>query len=106
MVGFAGALRALGAEVRVCAPPDFADLLARGGVPLVPAGHSVREMVRQVVTGKAPPSAADLTTAAAGAQAVSEKRGIRYMYAAYAPCYLPSPHYPPLGTHGQPVPPD
>src|SRR5437762_2963073 len=31
MVGFAGALRSLGAEVRVCAPPDFADLLARVG---------------------------------------------------------------------------
>jgi vancomycin aglycone glucosyltransferase len=133
MVGFAGALRALGAEVRVCAPPDFADLLARVGVPLVPAGQSVREMVRQVFTGKTPPSAADLaagviagqadavagaaegcdvlvaaglTTAAAGAQAVSEQRGLRYMYAAYAPCYLPSPHYPPLSLHGQPVPPD
>jgi hypothetical protein len=25
MVGFAGALRALGAEVRVCAPPDWAE---------------------------------------------------------------------------------
>ena len=133
MVGLAEALRSLGAEVRVCAPPDFADLLARVGVPLVPAGQSVREMVRQVFTGKTPPSAADLaagviagqadavagaaegcdvlvaaglTTAAAGAQAVSEKRGIRYMYAAYAPCYLPSPHYPPLSLHGQPVPPD
>jgi vancomycin aglycone glucosyltransferase len=45
MVGFAGALRSLGAEVRVCAPPDFADLLARVGVPLVPAGQSVRESV-------------------------------------------------------------
>ena len=133
MAGFAGALRALGAEVRVCAPPDFADLLARVGVPLVPAGQSVREMVRRVFTGKTPPSAADLaagviagradavagaaegcdvlvaaglTTAAAGAQAVSEERGIRYMYAAYAPCYLPSPHFPPLSLHGQPVPPD
>ena len=133
MVGLAGALRALGAEVRVCAPPDFAELLARVGVPLVPAGRPVREMVREVFTSRTPPSAADLaagviarqadavasaaegcdvlvagglTTAAAGAQAVSEKRGVRYMYAAYAPCYLPSPCYPPLGTHGQPVPPD
>ena len=133
MVGLAGALRALGAEVRVCAPPDFADLLARVGVPLVPAGLPVREMVREVFTGKTPPSAADLaagviarqadavaaaaegcdvlvagglTTAAAGAQAVSEKRGVRYVYAAYAPCYLPSPCYPPLSLHGQPVPPD
>jgi vancomycin aglycone glucosyltransferase len=31
MVGLAVQLRALGAEVRVCAPPDFAELLARVG---------------------------------------------------------------------------
>ena len=101
MVGFAGALRSLGAEVRVCAPPDFADLLARVGVPLVPAGPadavaSAAEGCDVLVTG-------GLTTAAAGAQAVSEKRGIRYVHAAYAPCYLPSSHYPPLSLHGQPV---
>ena len=41
-------LRALGAEVRVCAPPDFADLLARVGVPMVPLGKSVRELVHGV----------------------------------------------------------
>ncbi len=29
MVGLAARLRALGAEVRVCAPPDFADLPRR-----------------------------------------------------------------------------
>jgi len=38
MVGLAAQLRALGAEVRVCAPPDFAELLARVGVPLVAIG--------------------------------------------------------------------
>ena len=38
LVGLAVQLRALGAEVRVCAPPDFAELLARVGVPLVPIG--------------------------------------------------------------------
>jgi vancomycin aglycone glucosyltransferase len=31
-------LRALGAEVLVCAPPDCAERLAEVGVPLVPAG--------------------------------------------------------------------
>jgi vancomycin aglycone glucosyltransferase len=50
--------------------------------------------------------AGGLTTAAAGAQAVSEKRGLRYLHAAYAPCYLPSPDYPPLSLHGQPAPAD
>jgi len=38
MVGPAVRLRALGAEVRRCAPPDFAELLARVGAPLVATG--------------------------------------------------------------------
>jgi vancomycin aglycone glucosyltransferase len=61
MVGLAVQLRALGAEVPVCAPPDFAELLARVGVPLVPVG----QLVRPLVTGATPPSAADLPRRAA-----------------------------------------
>ena len=38
MAGLAVRLRTLGAEVRVCAPPDCAELLARVGVPLLPIG--------------------------------------------------------------------
>ncbi len=38
MVGLAVRLRALGAVVLVCAPPDFAELLARVGAPLVATG--------------------------------------------------------------------
>jgi vancomycin aglycone glucosyltransferase len=38
MMGLAVHLGALGAEVRVCAPPEFAELLASVGVPLVPTG--------------------------------------------------------------------
>ena len=133
MVGLAVALRALGAEARVCAPPDFADLLARAGVPLVPAGQSVRAMVREVFTGETPPSAADLAgavvaaqfdavaaaadgcdvvvasgliPAAAGARAVTEKLGLRYLFASFCPCYLPSPYHRPLGLPGLPVPPE
>jgi vancomycin aglycone glucosyltransferase len=60
-VGLAVQSRALGAEVRVCAPPDFAELLARVGVPLVPIGQPVRPPV----TGATPPSAADLPPRAA-----------------------------------------
>src|SRR2546426_5319237 len=56
MVGLVVQLRALGAEVPVCAPPDFAEPLARIGVPLVPVGQPVRPLV----TGATPPSAADL----------------------------------------------
>jgi vancomycin aglycone glucosyltransferase len=38
MVGLAVQLGTLGAEVRVCAPPEFAELLRRVGVPLVTTG--------------------------------------------------------------------
>ncbi|MET7334707.1 glycosyltransferase [Nonomuraea sp. NPDC005650] len=40
MVALAVRLRELGAEVRMCAPPDeeFAELLAGVGVPLMPVG--------------------------------------------------------------------
>ncbi|MFI2367634.1 glycosyltransferase [Streptomyces sp. NPDC018833] len=132
MAGLAVQLRELGAEVRVCAPPDeeFAELLAGVGVPLVPCGPSVRALV----TGVTPPSAADafrlavelvaarfdtLASAAqgcdalvaaglmpAGARSVAEKLGIRYVYACYHPFELPSPHYPPSPRPGPPFPSD
>ena len=54
MVGLAVQLRALDAEMPVCAPPDFAELLARLGVPLVPVGQPVRPLV----SGAMPPTAA------------------------------------------------
>ena len=54
--GLAVQLGALDTEVRVCAPPDFAELLARGGVPWVPIGQPVRPPV----TGAVPPRAAEL----------------------------------------------
>jgi vancomycin aglycone glucosyltransferase len=38
MLGFAVRLGTVGAEVPVCAPPDYAELLARVGVRLVPIG--------------------------------------------------------------------
>lgn len=135
MVGLAGRLRALGAEVRVCAPPEeeFTELLARVGIPLTPAGPSVRQLVRQLRVEGAPPDltrrAADLiaaqfeavaaaaegadaivasgiTPAAAAAQAVAEKLGIHYVYSTYCPVWLPSPHHRPLGLPGRPFPPE
>ena len=39
MLGLAVQLGALGADVRVCAPPDCAELLGDIGVPLVPIGE-------------------------------------------------------------------
>jgi len=54
-------LRELGAEALVCAPPDCAERLAEVGVPLVPVG----EPVRQLVHGAKPPSQADVPRRAA-----------------------------------------
>src|SRR5215212_7939598 len=55
MVGFAVQLRAL-AEVPVCAPPDFAERLARIGMPMLATGPQARPLVH----GATSPSAADL----------------------------------------------
>src|SRR5689334_4698046 len=57
LAGLAVALRELGAEARVCAPPDeeFVELLAGAGVPLVPLGPTVRS----VVVRERPPTADD-----------------------------------------------
>ena len=132
LLGLAVRLQALGAEVRMCAPPDCAERLAEVGVPLVPVGEPVRAMVH----GAAPPSMADvprrgaeliaawfdkvipaaegcdalvatgLTPAVVGARSVAEKLGIHCIYAAYCPIFLPSPHHRPLPPPGRPFPPD
>ncbi|MFF3672582.1 glycosyltransferase [Streptomyces sp. NPDC002120] len=134
LVGLAVRLQELGAEVRVCAPPDeeFAKRLAGVGVEMVPTGQSVRALV----TGKTPPSpggvprrAADLVAAfydnvsaaaegcdvlvatglvpaVAGVKAVAEKLDIPYVYASYQPVSLPSPHHPPMPRPGRPLPED
>ncbi|MER7107241.1 glycosyltransferase [Streptomyces sp. NPDC000229] len=130
VVALAVRLRELGAEVRVCAPPDeeFAGMLTRVGVPLVPLGPSVRALV----TGVTPPSPSDafriaaelvaarfdtLSAAAegcdalvatglmpAGARSVAEKLGVHYVYACFHTLELPSPHCPPPPRPGPPFP--
>lgn len=130
LVGLAAALRELGAEVRVCAPPDeeFTALLARSGVPSVPLGPTVRS----VVAGTRPPTAEDafrlapelvaarfatLTEEAdgcdallatglmpAGARDVAEKLGIRYVLACFHVFGLPSRHFAPGARPGRQSP--
>ncbi|MFC9292998.1 glycosyltransferase [Streptomyces sp. NPDC057011] len=132
LAGLAVGLREAGAQVRVCAPPDeeFAALLARVGVELVPLGPTVRS----VVAGAEPPTAQDalrlapelvaarfatLTAAAegcdallatglmpAGARDVAEKLGIRYVYACFHIFGLPSRHYRPGARPGPRSPQD
>ena len=56
LVGLAVQLRDLGAEVRVCAPPDWAERFALLDVPLVPLGPPVRALLH----GVTPPSMVDV----------------------------------------------
>jgi vancomycin aglycone glucosyltransferase len=51
VLALAVALRALGADARVCAPPDeeFVKLFAAAGVPLLPAFTSVRDWVAEML---------------------------------------------------------
>lgn len=133
MLGLAVRLRDLGAEVRVCAPPDddFARRLAGAGVPLVPVGPSARELTRsapkarttvperaaQLIAGQFEtilPAAegCDLMVAtgmlptAAGALSIAEKQGIPAVSATFQQLTLPSPHRPPLAYPGRPLPPE
>ena len=132
LLALAVQLRALGAEVRVCGPPDCADRLAEAGVPLVPAGEPVRALVHRA----APPSpddvprvtaeliatwfskvavaaegcdalvASGVIPAAAAARSVAEKVGIPSVHVSYCPIVLPSPHHRPTPLPGRPLPPD
>ncbi len=130
IVGLAVRLRALGAEVRVCAPPDFAERLAGVGVPLVPVGQSARALTTGPSAAAAlPRRAAELIAsqfdavtaaaegcdalvatgmmpAAAGARSVAEKLGIRSVSVTFQQLTLPSPHHPPLAYPGRPFPPE
>jgi vancomycin aglycone glucosyltransferase len=132
LLGLAVRVQELGAEALLCAPPDFAELAARVGVEMVPAGLSVRAVVHG--TGGAKPStpadaprvaaalvAAQFETVSAAAQgcdavlatglmpagvrSVAEKRGIPYVLAAFHSGSFPSPDRAPLPRPGKPFPP-
>ncbi|MEU0337041.1 glycosyltransferase [Streptomyces sp. NPDC006193] len=134
IAGLAVRLRELGAEVRVCAPPDeeFAERLAGVGVPLVPTGAPVRPLVTTVTPGSAAGLAQRATElmaaqfdtvaaaaegcdalvatgplpATAGARSVAEKLGIRYVHVSHQPVSLPSPYRRPPARRGRPLPPE
>lgn len=132
LVALAVRLQEQGADPLMCAPPDCAERLAEAGVPLVPVGQPVRQLVH----GAAPPSMADvpkrldeligawfetvtpvakdcdvlvasgLMPAALGARSVAEKVGIPSVHVHLCPIYLPSPHHRPQPLPLRPVPPD
>jgi vancomycin aglycone glucosyltransferase len=132
LVALAAALRALDAEVRVCAPPDedYARRLAGVGVPLVPVGPSARALTEappppsslpryaaeiiaaqvDVVTAAAEGCdvlvATGMMPAAAGALSVAERLGIPSVSVTFQQLTLPSPHRRPLAYRGRPFPPE
>ena len=132
LAGLALRLRELGAEVRVCAPPDqeFVDLLAGVGVPLVPVGQSARSLTvaapepsglpqraarviaSQVDAVFAAAQGCDLLVAtgmvpaAVAALSVAEKLDIRAVSVTFQQLTLPAPHRRPLAYAGRPFPPE
>lgn len=128
MAALALRLRESGAAVRLCAPPDFAELAARAGVPLIPMGGPIREFLhgpKPATPADAPRTAANLiamqfeTVARAaedcdavvasglmpaGVRSLAEKAGLRYVCAMFHPGSIPSPHQTPLPRPGRPFP--
>jgi vancomycin aglycone glucosyltransferase len=132
LVALALQLRELGQEVRICAPPDFREWIDTLGISFVPVGPEVRQTaMSRPPAGEAPPSPEQLrklledtiagqfeaiTAAARGCdvlvagmalqfalRSVAEQMGIPYVYAAWSPITLPSPHHapPPLSSRPQ-----
>jgi vancomycin aglycone glucosyltransferase len=124
-------LREIGADVVLCGPADCAERLAELGVPLVPVGLPVHELVH----GPTPPTAADiprraaelmaaqfellapvaegcdllvtsgLMSVVAAVRSVAELLGVRSVKVAWCPIFLPSPQFPPFPPPGRPFPP-
>ena len=130
LVALALQLRTLGQEVRMCVPPDFRDWIEGLGLSLTTIGPELRstgkaspeaapstpeqrrQMMEDMVTTQfatvtAAAQDCDIIVAATGLQiatrSVAEKRGIPYIFAAFCPAVLPSPHHAPpvYGMRGQ-----
>jgi vancomycin aglycone glucosyltransferase len=124
LLGLALELRAQGVDVRMCAPPDFAGRLADVGVPFVPMGFAVRELVAAKpspvevaaalvaqhfdVIGKAAEDCDAVVATGlmpAGVRSVAEHLGIHYVLACFHQLGIPSLHYRPGQRPGKPFPP-
>jgi vancomycin aglycone glucosyltransferase len=122
LVALAMALRTLGQEVRLCVPPDFREWIESLGMPVVPIGPELRwtarpstsvdrltpEQLRGLMEGTVAAQFETIAAAARGcdlivgatalqiaAPSVAEAMGIPYVFAAYCPAVLPSPHHAP-----------
>jgi vancomycin aglycone glucosyltransferase len=132
LVALASELSTLGQDARFCVPPDFREWIEGLGFHVTPIGPELRKMTggsapatpvlpsperlrqladesvaAQFATVAAAADGCDLIVAATAlqiaARSVAEKRGIPYVFAAYCPAVLPSPHHAPpvLGMRGQ-----
>lgn len=132
VLGLAVELRALGAEVEVCAPPDFAEFFGGVDVSVTPLGWPIHALATGAIREKAQASLSEIfadliamayesvaaaaagcdavlatgsIAAVAGTQTAAEKLGVPYTSAVFYPRGLPSPHHPPTVWPGQQLPP-
>src|SRR5579884_1925277 len=138
LVALASQVKSLGHEVRLCVPPDFREWIEGLEMPVTPIGPELRstgrasasaappkpEQRRAMVDGSVATQFETVARAAEGcdvilgatalqiaAPSIAEKMGIPYVFAAYCPAVLPSPHHAPpvLGmqyaanTYGMPI---
>jgi vancomycin aglycone glucosyltransferase len=126
LVALALELRALGQEVRLCVPPDFRDWIDGLGLPVTNIGPELRKLTaasppatpapplsperrRQMVEATVATQFETIAAAAQGcdlivgatalqiaAPSVAERMGIPYVFTAYCPTVLPSPHHAPI----------
>ncbi|MDQ0934184.1 vancomycin aglycone glucosyltransferase [Streptomyces turgidiscabies] len=89
--------------------------LVTGTAPLTPEGLSRRAAALTVAQYEAVVAAAEgcdavvatgLVPAVAAARSAAEKLGVPFLYVAYFPTMLPSPHHRPHALPGRPFPPD
>jgi vancomycin aglycone glucosyltransferase len=120
LVALAVQLMDLGQEVHLCAPPDFGDWITTFGIPFTPVGpelrhtaqsrparptpEQIRRQVEDMVTdqfAKVAGATADCDVIVAwgplqiAVRSVAEHLGIPYVFLAFCPTSLPSPHHPP-----------
>jgi vancomycin aglycone glucosyltransferase len=129
LVALASALAARGQDVRLCVPPDFQRWIEDLGFSVTPIGPSLRStgkaspsappltperrraladasVATQFETVAAAAQGCDVIVAATAlqiaARSVAETMNIPYVFAAYCPAVLPSPHHAPpvLGALG------
>lgn len=123
-------LRQLGHEARMCVPPDFRELIEANGFHVTAIGPELRKLTggnapkldvstpekrRALAEASVASQFEKVSEAARGcdvivaatalqtaARSVAEILGIPYVFVAYCPAVLPSPHHAPLPLPGQP----